>query len=434
MVHVMLNPPKKARKGKKKQPRTGKKHVRRSQRVCMPKSELRRAKSLRRLKRKVLRRLPKRKLVCFSKASLGHYDSLKKFKHRYVGTKYGFAKHPYLRGGSTVPSPSFATPKAAQIKSVRPRSVGKSYLMSSTFPTTILGMGTPVRTYKGARKVKKSAPVRPHKGARKSKKGGKETGKNVSKKMDYISMLPVGSNPRGFARNYPLPTYAFNDAVALDGLRDGLTAGYRPSALKEALPVVGGLVANSVLSALTNKLVGKYVTLGDKWKNPVGLAVGLGTAGILSVVTRMLAPRYAKHVFLGALTQVAWDGYQNYVAPTVKKTLGLNGIIGDEDTFGLWCDECDRDGQPFDEALLSPSVRSMPAQIDNILGTVMPPAAMTMQAPPNVSADALTAKVNGKVVPVERVPAQPAMGDFLTPNQVASATSLGNTGDLSSYL
>jgi hypothetical protein len=70
----------------------------------------------------------------------------------------------------------------------------------------------------------------------------------------------------------------------------------------------------------------------------------------------------------------------------------------------------------------------------------MPPSAITVQSPPNVSAPtseaaALTAMVNGHVVPVERIPGQaPGMSDFLTPNQVASATSLGDTGDMSSYL
>jgi len=425
MVHVMLNPPKKARKGRKKKlSHKGKK--RRDGKVCMPKSDLRHAKSLRRLKRKVLRRLPKRKIVCISRGAIRASKSLKRLKHKYVGTKYGFAAHPRFGVAAASGVPSWMKP--AHVKKARRTRGGKAYRLSTAFPSSIAGM---------------SAMTGAHRKGRKGKKGGKKTSY-----LKYMSMLPlerkmagvtlkdVANNPKHH-RNFPLPTYALNDAIQLDGLRDGLTAGYRPSALKAALPVVGGLVANSVLSALVNKLVSKQFAIGDKWKNPVGLAVGLGTAGLLSVVTKMIAPRYAKHVFLGGLTQVAWDGYQNYVAPSLKKKLGLNGLgcgAGSE-TFGLWCDECDRTPS-MDEALLSRSqVQGMPARIESIIGTVMPPAAMTMQSPPNVSApDALSAKINGQTVPVERLPSAPAMGDFLTPNQVASATSLGNTGDMSSYL
>ena len=108
MVHVMLNPPKKKVGGKKKAGASKKrKH---GKKVCMPKSDLRHAKSLRRLKRKILRKLPRKKILCFPKAAIRAATSLKKFKHKYAGVKYGFAKKPFLRvvSGSSVPKPTIS--------------------------------------------------------------------------------------------------------------------------------------------------------------------------------------------------------------------------------------------------------------------------------------------------------------------------------------
>jgi hypothetical protein len=439
MIHVMLNPPKKKVGGKKKGGSS--KRRKHGPRVCMPKSELRHAKSLKRLKRKILRKLPRKKILCFPKASIRAATSLKKFKHKYAGVKYGFARKPFLRlvsGGSAVPSPTISTKaprpipaaKKPRLKVVKPAGAkGRKYTYMEMF-----GLTPWERSQRG---------IRPSHMRKAEKKGHVYVTPPAPPKPPK-SVWPKGeiaANPMR-ARNYPLPVYSFNDAAQLDGLRNGLTAGYRPSAMKAALPLVGGLVANSLLSALANKLTSKQWTIPDRWKNPIGLAVGLGTAGVLSAITRLIAPKYAKPVFWGALAQVGWDGYQNYVAPSLKKTLGLDGLKNFEagsDTFGLWCDECDRQPDITDH-YPQPVVSAIPANIDAIVGSIMPPSAITVQSPPNVSAPtseaaALTAMVNGHVVPVERIPSQaPGMSDFLTPNQVASATSLGDTGDMSSYL
>jgi len=516
MLHVMLNPPKrkgkkkkkgakakgrkkaasrkkkgatKKRKGasKKKKPKNG----RRTKRVCMPRVDLRYAKSLRKIKRKVLKKLPKKKTICIPTRTIASAKNLKTLKRKLLGVKYGFAKRPYVRpgtGSSVVPGPTITPRKkkpAAKAAAPRKTKARKARKGGKKLPgykrVDFPGPGSYYGMYTGAPSGRRTA------GKKKRSAPSAKRRKKVTYE-EYIGMLPlerkmagirkkdiVAANPRERGRNFPLPMYALNQsAVPLNDLRNGLTAGYRPRAMKAAIPLLGGLVGNGILSRLTGAMVNKQFTISDKWKNPVGLAVGLGTAGVIGAVTRMAYPQYAGKVFLGAMTQVAWDAYQHYVAPAVNKALNLEGWGGDDLSFGLWCPECE---PAFDltDYYPRPSVGRIPATVDRVVGTVMPQEAVTTQAPPNVSAPVPTAKVNGKTVEVERIPGgkpsspppgekkgegindfliqpqvagavpspmggfldpyqKPGMGDFLTPNQVANATALGDVGDMSSYL
>ena len=128
-MEIMLNPPRKrkhkATKGKKKSSRR-RKHKSAS-RFCMPKRALRRAKSLKGLKRYVFH---PGKVVCMPKSAISHSRSLKKLKHRYAGVKYGFARRKKSAGGGMVqgPLPFGPAPRARAPRAVRtPKSKGAKY-------------------------------------------------------------------------------------------------------------------------------------------------------------------------------------------------------------------------------------------------------------------------------------------------------------------
>ena len=220
------------------------------------------------------------------------------------------------------------------------------------------------------------------------------------------------------------------------GLRDGITAGYRPQVLMQVVPVVGGLVANGIASGMLTKIVSDRLKLSDTTKGPASLAIGLLTAGALSVATKMVSPRHAQAVFLGGLAQVMWDGYKTYLQPLVKKYTGLGKCkgMGCDDqpdlSFGLYCPECaDGLADTLNDFLTPGQIQFARPVIADAVGAAIPAQDAAMQAPPE-PAGQLTATVNGKEVVVEKVLNQPAgtsgFGDFLTPNQVAQATALGD--------
>lgn len=426
-MEVMLNPPKK----KRKTPKAGKKSAHRKKRkstlrgrYCMPKRALRKAKSLKRLKRQVFK---PGKTVCFPKSMLAHAKSLKKIKHRYAGVKYGFARRKKSAGGAMVQGilpfgPAPRRTKAPRVKA----SKGVKYEYMEIFNMSPLERSALGITEKHLRIADKRGHV-----VVKSPKGA-----SAASTSDFPEgyLGEAANNPyrRKYRFNYTVPVYAFNNELSVAGLRDGITAGYRPRVLMQVVPVVGGLVANSILSSALTKLVAGRLGLSDTTKGPAGLAIGLLSAGALSMATKMIAPNYAQSVFLGGMAQTLWDGYQTYLQPLVKKYTGL-GCCGNGDepdlTFGLYCPECgDGLNETLNDFLTPGQVRMAQPVISEAVSSMISAQNAGEQAPP------LTAVVNGKEVLVEKVINQSSgtsgFGDFLTPNQVAQASPLGDFGSL----
>jgi hypothetical protein len=428
-MEVMLNPPKK----KRKTPRAGKKKPahkkrRKSTRKCLYKRELRRAKSLKQLKRSVFS--PGKK-VCFLKGALAREKSLKRFKHRYAGVKYGFARRKKSASGAMTQGEldfgpvqrKTRTPKASRPKAQK--GVKYSYVDIINLTPLEREMKGITEKHLGIASKRGYAMVKAPKGEASSSAGGFWPEGHLGE---------AANNPyrRKYRFNYTVPVYAFNNELSVAGLRDGITAGYRPRVLMQVVPVVGGLVANSLLSSALTKMVAGRLSLSDTTKGPAGLAIGLLSAGALSMATKMVAPRYAQSVFLGGLAQVLWDGYQTYLQPLVKKWTGL-GCCGNGDepdlTFGLYCPECgDGLSETLNDFLTPGQVRMAQPVISEAVASMISAQNAGEQAPP------LTAVVNGKEVIVEKVinqsPGTSGFGDFLTPNQVAQATTLGDFGSL----
>ncbi len=431
-MEIMLNPPKKrkhkATKGKRKATHKRKRKSILRGKFCMPKRALRRAKSLKRLKRYVFR---PGKVVCMPRSAIAHSKSLKKLKRRYAGVKYGFARRKKSASGSMVQGILPFGPAPRRAKAYRaPKSKGVKYSYMDIVNLSPLERQMRGITSKHLRTADKRGHVMVK--APKSESSSASTG-----------MWPSGeiaANPyrRKYHFNYTVPVYAFNNAeLSMSGLRDGITAGYRPSVLMQVVPVVGGLVANGIVSGMLTKLAADKLKLSDTTRGPASLAIGLATAGALSMATKMVAPRYAQSVFLGGLAQTLWDGYQTYLQPLVKKYTGLGKCKGmgcDESepdlTFGLYCPEC-ADGlkDMLNDFLTPGQVQFAQPVISEAVAGSMSPMDAAMQSPPQPSGQ-LTATVNGKEVVVEKVINQPTgtsgFGDFLTPNQVAQATTLGD--------
>ncbi|MFH1498324.1 MAG: hypothetical protein ABII82_10910 [Verrucomicrobiota bacterium] len=433
-MEIMLNPAR--RRKKRKSPKVGRKKAsRRKHRApkkrCLPKADLRRAKSLKRLKRRLLFKHKRAKQVCIPVKTLTRAKSLKTLKSRYAGVKYGFARRRKAARGGTAGGllPGLLpTPRARR----RPvPGVKYSYM-------DIVNLSPLEREMRGiTEKHLRTADKRGHVMVKPPKEKEEAASYPEWKPTESVYGVTgsIAANPRrrNYRFNYTVPVYAFNDTLSMGGLRDGLTAGYRPRVLMQVVPVVGGLVANGIVSGMLSKVVAERLNLDPTAKGPAGLALGLLSAGALSVATRMVAPRHAQAVFLGGLAQVMWDGYQTYLQPLVKKWTGLGCCeIGEQPdlTFGLWCPECADSLNDF----LSPVLgRGVYPPVSRAVASVLPPADMAMQAPPMPSAP-VTATVNGKEVIVEKVIDQPSgtsgFGDFLTPNQVAQATPLGDFGTL----
>jgi hypothetical protein len=428
MIEVALNPPRN-RKTKSRTRRKKRKSSRRRKaaRVCIPKRELRKVKRLSLLKR---RAKPRRKdLICIPKSTLAKSKSLKKLKTKHLGVKYGFAKRAGQRKlgflerllGPSKPAPK---PKKRKKAKARPKAKPKSRRYSYH---EVLSL-TPYE--------RRAAGITTSKVKQAGRKGSVSASPKAPKaKRSWWPKGNIAANPaRRHRFNYVVPTYAFNDgneAAALDGIRSGLTAGYRPGLLMQAAPVAGGLIANSLISGMATKAISERFNLTPKWKGPVGIAIGLASAGLLGVGTSMVQPKYAKHVLLGGMAQVMMDAYQTYIRPTVEGALNIPGMLGSPDlTFGLYCPECNVLG----DFLTPTQVEMSKPVISDTVGMVMPQSAIVGQVPPNPSAP-VTAKVNGQEVNVERIPVGSEgvgdFGDFLTPNQVAEASPLG---DLSALL
>lgn len=418
MLEVMLNPPKKGKKKGHGTKAKGKgKAARRKVKVCVPVRALRSAKTLKRLRRDVLH---PGKRVCFTKASLARAKSLKKFKRRYAGVKYGFArmkgKKAGMKGGALplleASGVSLKRGKTKSRKAAAPKVVRYEYM--EIFNMTPLERSIAGVTEKHLETARKRgyAMVKP------------PEGKKSAAPVPGLQSREIAANPRRYRYNYTVPAYAFNDAASfasMDGLRQGITAGYRPAALMQAVPIVGGLIGNSIVAGSLSKMLAEKMKLSDAVKGPVSIGVGLATAGALSMVTKMVAPSYSRQVLLGGLSQVLWDAYKTYLQPLMQKHLGV-GCCPDL-TFGLWCPEC-ADG--LNDFLTPGQIKDARSVIDQSAAQVIPPSEVAMQAAP------LTAKVNGQEVQVERVVpgGTSGFGDFLTPNQVAQASPLGGFGAL----
>jgi hypothetical protein len=433
MVQVMLNPPKKRKKkstrGAKKKTLKRKKKRHAPRRRCISKRALRHEKSLKHLKSMMFK---PGKRVCFPKSELVRAKSLKRFKHKYAGVRYGFARRKKSGGGGMVqgvlpfgpPPKRTKAPKAA--RAGRPKGVKYEYM-------EIFNMSPLERQMRGiTEKHLRIADKRGHVVVKTPKAAASAPASPEYTGEMYES--PVGTNPyrRKYRFNYTVPVYAFNNELSMAGLRDGITAGYRPQVLMQVVPVVGGLVANSLLAGTLSNMVATRLNLGDTTKGPVKLGVGLLSAGLLSMATKMVAPRYAQSVFLGGLAQTLWDGYQTYLQPLVKKYTGLGCCeIGEQPdlTFGLYCPECaDGLANTLNDFLTPRQVQFAQPVISGAVASVIAAENAAMQAAP------LTATVNGKEVIVEKVVNQPSgasgFGDFLTPNQVAQASPLGDFGSL----
>lgn len=428
-MEIMLNPPKKSKKkrkvAKKKSARKSKKQHKR----CIPKSVLRKARSLKWVKRRMLSKPKSLKKVCIPTKTLEKAKSLKKLKSRFAGVKYGFARRKKAAKGGMVQGllpfgPAPKAPRKAPARKKAPAGVRYDYM-------DIINLSPLEREMRGiTAKHLRTADKRGHVMV-KPPKG--ESAAPASSGFWPEGEIAANPHRRKYRFNYTVPVYAFNDTLSAAGLTNGITAGYRPRVIMQIVPVVGGLVANSILSGTLSKMVADRLKLNDTVKGPAGLAVGLLSAGALSVATKMIAPRYAQSVFLGGMAQVLWDGYQTYLQPLVKKYTGLGCCGNGEEpdlTFGLWCPECADGLNDF----LSPSQIEMARPvISQAVSSVMPAMDVAMQSPPQPSAP-LTATVNGKEVVVEKVDDQSAgtsgFGDFLTPNQVSQASPLGDFGSL----
>jgi len=424
-MEVMLNPPRKKRKtpkaGKKKA--THRKKRKSAGRYCMPRRALRKAKSLKSLKRQVFK---PGKRVCFPKSMLAHSKSLKKIKHRYAGVKYGFARRKKSASGAMVQGtlPFGPAPRASKAPRAKARK-GVKYAYMEIFNMSPLDRQVLGITEKHLR----IADKRGHVVVKSPKASAVASGSWPEGHLGEAANNPYR---RKYRFNYTVPVYAFNNELSVAGLRDGITAGYRPQVLMQVVPVVGGLVANSLLASTLSNLVATRLGLSDTTKGPVKLGVGLLSAGLLSMATKMVAPRHAQAVFLGGMAQVLWDGYQTYLQPLVKKYTGLGCCAnGDEPdlTFGLYCPECAEGlNETLNDFLTPRQVQMAQPVISEAVSAMISAQNAGEQAPP------LTAVVNGKEVLVEKVINQSSgasgFGDFLTPNQVAQATTLGDFGSL----
>lgn len=98
-----------------------------------------------------------------------------------------------------------------------------------------------------------------------------------------------GSNPmrRGGKRKFQ-----FNPG----GIVASATAGYRPSAIAEALPFAAGVVGSTLLS---NLIFARLPAVAKK--NAVKYAIGIGIAGVLSTVIKFVKPSMARGVLYGGV-------------------------------------------------------------------------------------------------------------------------------------
>lgn len=437
MMEITLNVPRKPKKKKKiskrksaykaKRKSTYKAKRRSAHKRCIPKGVLRKARSLKWVKRRMLEKPKRLKQVCIPTGALSKAKSLKKLKSRYAGVKYGFARRKKAAKGRMVQGllPFGPPPRKAPSRKKTPTGVRYEYM-------DIIGLSPLEREMRGiTEKHIRIADKRGH--AMVKPPRGKSAAPASSGYWPKGEIAANNPYRRKYRFNYTVPVYAFNDTLSAEGLTNGITAGYRPSVIKQVIPVVAGLAANSILSGTLSRMVAKRLNLSDTVRGPAGLAIGLLSAGALSMATKMITPRYTQAVFLGGMAQVLWDGYQTYLQPLIKKytNLGCCGNGEEPDlTFGLWCPECADGLNDF----LSPSqIETARPVISQAVSSVMPAMDVAMQSPPQPSAP-LTATVNGKEVVVEKVDDQPpgtsGFGDFLTPNQVAQASPLGDFGSL----
>jgi hypothetical protein len=93
----------------------------------------------------------------------------------------------------------------------------------------------------------------------------------------------------------------FNPIAATGSLVGSLTSGFRVDTLKTAGVLVAGGIANAMLSRQLISLIPV-----DFLKAGMGsYATRLASAGLLSGIVRMVAPRYSGEVLTGAVMQVA---------------------------------------------------------------------------------------------------------------------------------
>lgn len=109
-----------------------------------------------------------------------------------------------------------------------------------------------------------------------------------------------------------------NPGVTLRRPLGALTAGFKPSALKDAAPIAFGALGNFLL----RRKISSMLPVG--WSGGIAsYGVGLATAGAM-----LFVPRYGSRLFLGAVTEEALRAINQYI---MKGGLNLNGMLGISD-------------------------------------------------------------------------------------------------------
>jgi hypothetical protein len=363
-----------------------------------------------------------------SRAKLARAKSLRKLKADLAGVKYGFAKRKYALARKAEKEAAKERQKAAAMGFMGAAKLAEKQMKAEARKAKKAMQAEAKRKREAERKAKAEArkAAKRSKAAKKAARTRKTPGYKRKSMMTPAPRFGRGmvsaKNPgkRRFRFNYSVPVYAFNQyASTMAGVQDGITAGFRPKALGRAVPVVGGLIGNSILAGTLTRIASDRFTLSDKMQEPVRIGIGLASAGALAMGTRMVAPQHAGGVFIGGLSQVLWGLYNRHVRPMLVEKFGM-GCCPDL-SFGQLCAACDNGGMGGMQDFLTPGqVQDARTVVSELAAPAVPAPAVATAAPP------LTAKVNGKDVPVEKVGEGVGnFGDFLTPNQVGQASPIG---------
>jgi hypothetical protein len=132
--------------------------------------------------------------------------------------------------------------------------------------------------------------------------------------------LPWGSsdNPRRHSKGgrWTMRKRRFNPG----GMVSAATAGVRPSAIMGALPVAGGWLANTLLTAF---VYDKLPAVAKK--GAVKYLVGLGGAGLLAAAAKMLKPGISAGIFAGGMAGTLITMF------TDMKAKGITGALSGDD-------------------------------------------------------------------------------------------------------
>ena len=102
----------------------------------------------------------------------------------------------------------------------------------------------------------------------------------------------------------------------IGGVVTSVRSGFSPKTLIHYAPVAGGAFLNVYVSGLiADRLPAGWQT---GWKR---IGVNVASAGLLSALVAMVAKKYAKPVFVGAMLQATVAALTPYVGPQVDKVV-----------------------------------------------------------------------------------------------------------------